>query len=169
MILILLYREYGYDYRLFIYSLLTILLVEITFIDLTQKIIPDRLNILVGIVGGINVLINIRSGLGYILACLVFGIIFLLIAIVTNGGIGGGDIKLIAPLGLIIGFYPMIIVVIYTFVIGAIFSIIALVSKRANLSTQVALAPYISISTIMYILIGNILIDIIANIPNIYT
>lgn len=131
-------------------SVITILVV-LALIDFKYKIIPDKLNLvllfmaILFIATNNNILESLKSGL-------LAGGLFFLIAFITNGGIGGGDIKLISILGLILGFYPIIIVITFTFILAAICSIILLLFKKTSLKTSIPLAPFISLISIIYII-----------------
>lgn len=80
---------------------LAFLLVPVVFIDLEHRIIPDRIT-LPGIVAGLA-LSYARGGLPGLwqaaLAGLGAGAFFLAVAILSRGGMGGGDVKLAAMLG----------------------------------------------------------------------
>ena len=84
---------------------LLVLLAAIAVVDLTTKMIPDALTLpgityslaLAGFTTGGPTLLE--AGIGV----LVGGGLLLLLAIVTRGGIGGGDIKLVAMLGGAVG------------------------------------------------------------------
>ncbi|WP_278279885.1 prepilin peptidase [Thermotalea metallivorans] len=149
---ILLYDKYGFQDKFFIYFLLILLLIQISFIDMKQKIIPNKLNILVALIGFINILLNIKHGLNYFLAGFVAGGIFLFLALITKGGIGGGDIKLFASLGMILGLYPTILVIAYTFIFASILCIGLMIAKKATFTSTIALAPFINIATLYYLL-----------------
>ena len=122
----------------------------ITIVDLSHKIIPNRLNLMVGIVGIINLII-IKDFYTSIVAFFAAGALFLALALISNGGIGGGDIKLIAPLGLIFGVLPIAYIISYTFIFGAIFGIGMIILGKKTLLSEIALAPYVSLATILFI------------------
>lgn len=147
--LIIFYR-YGRGLEIIKYILITEVILTITAVDITVKLIPDRLNATLLIIGFINLLIS-KEIYSSILAFLLSGLLFLGLALIT-GGIGGGDIKLIAPLGLIFGIIPTLYLICYSFIIAGVISIILMLGKKAKIGTEIALAPYISIATIIIIL-----------------
>lgn len=57
------------------------------------------------------------------------GLIFLIILIVSKGGMGGGDVKLIGALGFILGVPKVFLNIFLSFLIGGIISIFLLVFK----------------------------------------
>lgn len=83
---------------------LTCFLIVISFIDYDYSLIFD--NVLIPM-AAIGVTINLFTGdlkaLNMLFSALIGGGVFLLLAIISRGGFGGGDIKFIACLGLWLG------------------------------------------------------------------
>ena len=125
-----------------IYILILLLLIKIAFIDYKQKIIPDGLNLIIALLGIFNLILNYENCKIYIASTAIVFAVFLFIAIVTDGGIGGGDIKLFTALGLIFGQELMLIVAV-TFTSAASTSLAKIIFKKASIKEIVALAPYI--------------------------
>lgn len=142
--------KYGKSYELIKYATLLELLIVISLVDLSYKLIPNRLNLMVGIIGVVNLMIT-NDLYNSIVAFFLAGGLFLALALISKGGIGGGDIKLIAPLGLIFGILPISYIISYTFILGAIFGIGMLIIGKKSFLSEIALAPYISLATIMFI------------------
>ena len=156
------------------YLILTPMLLSVFIIDYKQQIIPNRLNLTifeVGIVfaflyGLSDVAITINMLLGMLLG----GGIFLLITLV--GGLfygkeamGFGDVKLMGALGLFFGVSNIIAITLMSFLIGAILSIILLVSKIRKSNEYIPFGPFIVLATFisMYVpfeQIKNILLQI---------
>jgi len=98
------------------------ILALVTVLDLRTRIIPDALTLpglayalgLGAVVGGVAGLG--RAGLG----ALVSGGIVLLLAVVSRGGVGGGDIKLMAMLGAALGWKSAVIALALSQLAGAI-------------------------------------------------
>ncbi len=131
-----------------IYIATIISLIKIAYIDKKQKIIPDRLNLIVALLGIFNLIFNFQNCKIYIASAAIIFAVFLFLAVLTDGGIGGGDIKLFIALGLIFGTKILEIVAV-TFTIAAIVSIVKVMLKRTNMKESVALAPYICTGTII--------------------
>ena len=83
------------------YLFLCLLLMVVFFIDLEHYIIPNSL-VIIGLIGG--VVLNAAAGnVGFtsaLIGMLVTSGFLLIVALVSKGGIGGGDIKLAAVTGL---------------------------------------------------------------------
>ncbi|MDR7400024.1 MAG: prepilin peptidase, partial [Armatimonadota bacterium] len=95
------YLRHGLTWEGVASAALAFLLVPVVFIDLEHRIIPDRIT-LPGIVLGLA-LSFARGGLHGLwqaaLAGLGAGAFFLAVAVLSRGGMGGGDVKLAAMLG----------------------------------------------------------------------
>lgn len=134
-----------------IYLATILCLVIVAYIDYKQKIIPDRTNITVALLGTLNLMLNIENCKMYIASSAITFAVFLFLAVLTDGGIGGGDIKLFTALGLIFGVEIMLIIAV-TFVLAATLSISRVFLKRINMKESMALAPYICAASILIIL-----------------
>ena len=83
----------------------------------------------------------------YILAALCVGGIFLVVALLTNGGVGGGDIQLIAWVGLTIGLMPTLWVSAISCVLAIIYSFIG--RKKGNFP----FVPFMLLASVLVYLI----------------
>ena len=153
---------------------LTPMLLSVFVIDYKLQIIPNRLNLTIFEVGLIFTFIyglsNIAISINMLLGMLVGGGIFLLITLI--GGLiygkeamGFGDVKLMGALGLYFGMSSIIVITLLAFLIGAILSILLLISKKRKSSEYIPFGPFIVIATFISIYvpfetIKNILIQI---------
>lgn len=64
-------------------------------------------------------------------------------AITGGQGIGFGDIKLMLPLGLLLGAFATILLLFLAFIVGGAFAAYLLLSRRATLKTAVPFGPYL--------------------------
>ena len=154
--------------------ILTPMLLSVFVIDYKLQIIPNRLNLTIFEIGLIFTFLyglsNIAISINMILGMLVGGGIFLLITLV--GGLiygkeamGFGDVKLMGALGLYFGMSNIIVITLLAFLIGAILSILLLVSKKRKSSEYIPFGPFIVIATFISIYvpfetIKNLLIQI---------
>ena len=97
-------------------------LAVVVVVDLTAKMIPDVLT-LPGIVYGLLLAAGVAGGPALTqagLGALVGGGVLLLLAVVSRGGIGGGDIKLVAMLGAAIGWKGALIAFALSQLVGGV-------------------------------------------------
>lgn len=87
------------------------------------------------------------------MAAAVGGIVFLVLAVLTKGGIGGGDIKLVAALGLWLGSDMLMTVVIAGIVLGGMAALIMLATGKRKKGDFFAYGPYFTISALLFTLL----------------
>lgn len=113
----LVFLKWGFSMQTFSGVVLTAILVAAAFTDINEGIIPDTLS-LTGLLLGLGlgfVTIGIKQSL---LGAVGFGLIFLFIALISRGGMGGGDIKLAALIGAFTGFSGALMVILISSWLG---------------------------------------------------
>mgnify|MGYP005772389111 CR=1 FL=1 len=144
------------------YFILTPMLLSAFVIDFKLQIIPNRLNLTIFEVGFIFAFLyglsNVAITINMLLGMIAGGGIFLLITLL--GGLfygkeamGFGDVKLMGALGLFFGLSNIVIITLVSFLIGAILSILLLVTKIKKSDEYIPFGPFIVIATFisMYI------------------
>jgi len=84
----------------------------------------------------------------HLAAALGGGLLFFLLTLLTKGAIGGGDIKLIAAMGLWLGIRPLITVITYGFIVGGLAALFLLLTKQKTRHDYFAYGPYFALSGI---------------------
>lgn len=85
---------------------------------------------------------------------LIGGIIVLACRLLSRGGVGAGDVKLFAMIGLYFGVVYTLNILFYTTFIAAFVAIVLLVSKKAKMKSTLAFGPFAFIGiNIFYILL----------------
>ena len=145
-------------------TILILLLIPITIIDIKKKIIPNSLVIIGALSGIVLMFFDIANIWTYIWG-IVFGlglfvaIILLSELIMKQQGMGEGDAKLMGVVGLLIGLPNTILTTLISFFAGAIFGIIALASKKVKPGTEIPFGPFIALGAVISIFFGNSIID----------
>lgn len=157
LLYLLFYYKYGLSFMFIKYAFLSSFLIVVSFIDLELQIIPDRLIAFALIVGVVfNIIYEFKlSLLNGILGLIIGGGLFLLIAIVTRGAMGGGDIKLMGVLGFVLGWRYILMITLLSFIIGAFISIFLLAFKVKGRKDFIPFGPFISIAAFITMLYGN--------------
>ncbi|MGB7606077.1 MAG: prepilin peptidase [Lutisporaceae bacterium] len=155
-IFLLLFNKFGLSIYFLKYAVLTSLLVIITLIDLKTQEIPDEL-IIFGLITGLllnlyDIKLNMLQG---IMGFLLGGGTFLIIAMVTRGAMGGGDIKLMAVLGLFLGWKMVILVALLSFLLGAIISLVLIIAKIKGRKDYIPFGPFIATAALITIFHGS--------------
>lgn len=134
------------------------------FIDFKHRIIPNRLNLTLFEFGlGITFvygITNVNMAKDYILGMIIGAALFIVVTLlgkIASGkeSMGLGDIKFIGALGLYFGINSILEIILLSFVIAAVFSIILLVVRllSKNKDKYIAFGPFIALSTIICVFI----------------
>ncbi len=150
----LMYQTFGLNYNLIIGLILTTILITITMIDIDTMDIYDRFHIMIlGLAIGylfITPLPLIEHVIGFfIISALLYVIAYL------TGGIGGGDIKLMAVSGLLLGYKATLVAFFIAVVLGGIVAIGLLVTKQKERGSQIAFGPFLCLGIYFAYLYGN--------------
>lgn len=124
-------------------------LVLFTITDFEQQVIFDVMQLPFALCGLAFCLFSGFPLLNHLTAALGGGVIFLILAILTRGGIGGGDIKLIAALGLWLGTTALIDVVAFGFIAGGIAAFILMVFMHKKRTDKFAYGPYFTLAALL--------------------
>jgi leader peptidase (prepilin peptidase)/N-methyltransferase len=125
-------------------------LVPAAFIDYKLRIIPNRL-LPIGIavalvfilVESISETDNVPGRLFSSFAGLLFGGgVFALAALLSRGGVGMGDVKLFGVLGFMLEVRAVFSLIFFTLLCAAVYCVYMLASKKADMKTRVAAAPF---------------------------
>jgi len=153
----ILYLRFGITLSFGAYAILVSLLLTISAIDYDLQIIPDELIVFGFIIGFIykaTAMWNNNSPVGVLDSVgglLIGGGFFLLIAVASNGGMGGGDIKLIVMLGFWVGLQGTLLLILLSFSIGGILSVLLIVSKMKGRKDAIPFGPFIAIAAFITI------------------
>lgn len=159
VLFVVLYLKFGLTLVFFKSIILTSFLIVLSFIDWDHKIIPDRLNLGIGILALLSLFIQPEiTWFQGVLGFLVGGGFLFLIAIVT-GAMGGGDIKLMAAAGLYLGLAQTIVALYFGFIFGGIVSIALLVFKIKGRKDAIAFGPYLALGILFSLIYGQGIID----------
>lgn len=124
----------------------------ITVTDWEQYVIFDSMLLPFAILGLCYTLHLQLPTTEHLTAALGGGLLFLLLTLLTKGSIGGGDIKLIAALGLWLGIRPLLCVIMYGFLAGGAAALFLLVTKQKKRRDYFAYGPYFALSGIAVLL-----------------
>lgn len=144
------------------FIILTPMLLSAFVIDYKLQIIPNRLNLTMFEIGLVTAFLfglsNVAITINMLLGMIAGGGIFLLITLIGGAiygkeAMGFGDVKLMGALGLYFGISNIIMITLLSFLIGAILSIILLVTKIKKIDEYIPFGPFIVIGTFMRIFI----------------
>lgn len=132
------------------YVVISVLLVLISYRDLRKGIIPDFLVLLLFFWVFIwQLFFPIFSHGSSLTGFLVGGGLFYLIAVLSKGGLGGGDIKLMAVLGLATGWPFVLLVFLLAFLLGAAVGLVLLFARVKTWRSALPFAPFLTLAFLL--------------------
>lgn len=143
------FAVYGFTVEAMILMMLSSTLVCIAMIDLDHMIIPNALNITVAVLalancatGGLSVkdaIWGFAVGAGVMLAIMAIGAFFKVQAM------GGGDLKLMAAVGPLIGLVPVIFSYLAAFILGGVITLVLLIAGKKKMTDSIPFGPFLVI------------------------
>jgi len=177
-----LWHTYGFTLRLALLTIYVCLMLVMLVIDLERRLV---LNVIVLPATGLALLaipleylmsprflhygllwllssaskmnpsLAVLTMVSHLLGGIVAFLILLFVRVLAPRGMGAGDVKLAAFLGLVTGFPGAIVAVLGSFVLGGVSALVLLVSGRANRKTPVPFAPFLVIATFVVMVYGD--------------
>jgi leader peptidase (prepilin peptidase)/N-methyltransferase len=151
----------GWDFPVF--CVLCSALIVITFIDIDFQIIPDRVTLAgipIGLLAGSFILpdpFQRISDLGVVSSFAGFlagGGIFYFIAVVSKGGMGGGDIKMMAMIGAFMGWKTILLTTFVASLTGSLVGIVMMTFKGRGRKSKIPFGPFLALGTMVTLLFG---------------
>lgn len=148
---------------------LVAILSAVTLTDLKYMLIPDRILLFAAAVGGIlRLFIHELPLWNYLLAALIGGGILYAIAwlsefLLKKEGMGGGDIKLFAFLGLLLGIERTLLTIFVASLFGLLGGLMLLKSSGQGRDVHIPFGPFISLGAVCCYLWGEVWIDAYLN------
>jgi leader peptidase (prepilin peptidase)/N-methyltransferase len=164
-------KYFGMGWHLlFLFAFVSAMIV-IIFIDLEFQLIPDVITIpgvVIGILGASLILPDpfvyssfypfanipivgfVNSAAGMLLG----GGLFYLIAVVSKGGMGGGDIKMMAMVGAFMGWKAVLLTTFIGSLTGSLAGIFLMVFKGKGRKTKIPFGPFLSFGAIITLFSG---------------
>ena len=133
----------------FINIILLFLLLVASIIDLRTRLIPNFITV-PGVLLGL-LLTTLTGRLSFIQALMgifIPGFIMLLIALISKGGMGGGDVKLLATIGSFLGWRMALFSLFWGSVVGSLVSIFLIILKKKKRSDPIPFGPFLTIGVI---------------------
>ena len=138
MVLLVIDLEHGLILNKIVYPALVVALLLSIFLSLFLpqiEIVPEIKQAAIG--GGIGV------------------VVFFLIVIVSRGGMGWGDVKLAALIGLVTGFPLIIVALLMGIILGGLAAVLLLGLKIRKRKEAIPFGPFLAVATIVTLLWGN--------------
>lgn len=132
-------------------------LIALSLIDARTMEIPVGLNIFIAALGVFRIATDPAHWLTYLIGGAAISVPLLIILFATGGaGIGGGDVKLMAAAGLVLGWKCIILAFLLACILGSVIHMIRM--KFFHAGRQLAMGPYLSLGIMIAFLWGDSLI-----------
>ncbi|TQR19194.1 prepilin peptidase [Psychrobacillus vulpis] len=154
------FLELGFSKELIVAILFLSMLVIITVSDIAYMLIPNKILLffLIPLIGA-RILSPLTPWWDSILGAVIgFGVLYL-IAIMSKGGMGGGDIKLFFVIGTVLGVSLTLLTLFLASLFGAVFGIIILKKYNKGRKTPIPFGPSIAIGSIISYFYGEAFVD----------
>lgn len=152
--------KFGFQFVTIEYLVFAFGLVTASFIDFDHMILPDVFTlggVVIGLLGG--VLNPERNFLDSFLGVLAGGGFLWLVAYVylvlrKQEGMGGGDIKLLAWIGAILGWKAIPFVILSSSLLGTLVGLVVMLRTKGDLKTTIPFGPYLALGALFYLFGG---------------
>lgn len=140
-------------------SLFATLLTYVSFVDLKMKLVSDYSVLALFAIGLITIIPNLLTEhysycLYNLLAAIIVPIPLFIGALVSSGGIGGGDVKLISAIAFTLGINKGVYALIVGLLLAVIIQLVIVnIKKLDKKTTSFALVPYLAIGSIIFYVI----------------
>lgn len=160
-----LFAKFSTSYHFIFYSIFISLLLVIAIMDYKTGIIPNKL-IIFGLISGVTyILIGtfmahsftiIQNGiLGFISGIL----IILTIILISRGGMGAGDLKLMGVIGLFLGLKGVLLTLFLGCLIGGSIGAILLIAKVKDRKSTIPFGPFLALGSFVSLYWGEAIIS----------
>lgn len=151
---LLIFYCYGFELKSVLYCVLISILIVISVIDFRTYEIPPVLCAGIGVLGIVQVIADRDNWLNYVIGFFSISIFLLILYYASKGrAIGGGDVKLMAAVGLLLGWKLTVFSFIAGCLLGSVIHSVRMkISKEGNV---LAMGPYLAGGILCALLFGN--------------
>jgi leader peptidase (prepilin peptidase)/N-methyltransferase len=157
----LIFLKYGYSWLTVEYVIFAWSLVVVSFIDLELMILPDVFTLSGIVLGLIGAALNPqREFMSSVYGVLIGGgflwlIAYLYLVVRKQEGMGGGDIKLLAWIGAVLGWTAIPFVVLASSLLGLVVGLNLALRNKAGLKSVIPFGPYLALAALWFLLGGD--------------
>ena len=155
---LLIFAVCGFELDSIIYCLMASALLVLSVIDWRTYEIPIGINIFILVLGILHIVIDYQNWLDYVIGFFSISIVLLILFYVSGGrAIGGGDVKLMAAAGVVIGWKLIILAFFIGCIVGSVIHLIRM--KLSGADKVLAMGPYLAVGIMIATLWGEKLIS----------
>lgn len=148
------FYRYGFDWMTLISFVFSMVLMAISMIDLDTMIIPDRLNVCVLMIAILSMFLLDVPMMDRVIGALAVSVPMFLLNFLIPDCFGGGDIKLLAACGLMLGWKKLLVGMFIAVLLAGVVAIYLMITKKVDRKGHMAFGPYICIGMFVSLLYG---------------
>ena len=150
--------RFGVSLAALRYGVLAFALLVVFFTDLEHQIIPNAVTY-PGIAAGIALSAASGQLAPSLVAAAAAGMAFLVLGIVSRGGMGGGDIKLATMIGAFLGTPAVIVALFLAVALGAVAGLLLLALRLRNRKDMIPFGPAMAAGAMIAVFGSNAIVD----------
>jgi leader peptidase (prepilin peptidase)/N-methyltransferase len=159
----LIYLKLGLTPDVLFVSIILVILLSIAVIDYKTMIIPNGTVIALVVIGLLYTVARIIfpqafaiqiTWLEALIGFFAASVPLFLVAVLSKGGMGGGDIKLMAAAGIFLGWKGIILAMIVGSVVGAVVSLMLIALKRKKRKDLIPFGPFLCLGILVAAVLG---------------
>lgn len=147
---------YGLSAQGIAFGLVTCILIEIALLDMKTMEISNLACILIGTAGIVLMFIK-GSYISSLIGAVCISVPFLILALC--GGMGMGDVKLMAAVGILLGWEKTLLAAFLGILVGCVAATIIKFKTKREWKSEIAFGPYLCIGTYLAMLCGDSVIS----------
>lgn len=143
LLYLIVFAANGFNPVSVIYCAMTSALLVLSVIDFRTYEIPFGINVFIVCLGVVRVILDYTHWYDYVIGFFAVSVPLLLVLLLTRGrGIGGGDVKLMAAAGLVIGWKYILLAFFVGCILGSIIHVTRMAVTKAG--RVLAMGPYLA-------------------------
>ncbi len=150
----------GWTLELIIAWTLISLMIIVFVSDIKYMIIPDKVLLVFAVIFLLErIFLPLSPWWDSLLGAAAGFFLLLFIAVISKGGMGGGDIKLFAVIGLALGTKLVLLTFFFATLFGAVFGIVGMLIGKVEKGKPIPFGPYIALGSLTAYFFGQRILD----------
>lgn len=151
---VLCFYHYGIDGMTLISFSLSMVLLAITMIDIDTMTIPNSLVICCVVIAILSIMFHNISMVDRVIGFFIISVPMYVMNLIIPDCFGGGDIKLIAVCGLLLGWVDLLVGMFIAVVIAGVYAGYLMITHKVDKKGHIAFGPYICFGVFVALLYG---------------
>lgn len=164
----LLFFFYDLSFLFLVYLVAAALLLVLSLVDLDVKEVPHGFLLVLLLLGVLLFILSFFPKVSlskilwweHLVGAVAVSVPLFILMVVSGGGVGGGDVKLMFCLGLLLGYKLILLSFLFGIVLAAIFSVILIVIYGKNGKYALPLVPFLSVGAFIAMTVGETLLSL---------